>query len=258
MDGQPFMNSHPAEMSLLMQAGYLPPTDQYSTFLHLFPGNNAHAPWGTAGRFRVEVYVFVNGKEAGRIESGECDEKGNLRVEISPAVAGSEAAKGMFIVHYHHAKDIPVEVYAFHVHKATGTYVSCNITPFIGDKLFPEVHGNQMENTVFWPGIIADEENDPVAVVVNPYDETMGFQIHLIAPEGIAARSDLLRLKAKSAEEIPLCRIFDGLAGEIRKRNGKYSYCVSSQYKTLAYFMLRNRTHDVIAMMDHLHTFCLA
>ena len=32
-----------------------------------------------------DVTVFVGGKEAGRVRSPVCDEKGNLRVEVKPA-----------------------------------------------------------------------------------------------------------------------------------------------------------------------------
>lgn len=259
MDSQPSLDLDPAATSILFLGGHLPPTDQYATFIHLFPGNNAHAPWGTRGRFRFEATIFVEGKEVGKVRSPVCDESGNIRVELNAAAeSGGGPVKGMFLVEYHHAKEIPVEVYAFHIHKATGTYVSCNITPFIGDKLFPEVHSSQMENSVFWPGIVADEDNEPMAVVVNPYDVSMGFQIHLVAPSGPAARTGTLRLKGKTSEEFPLCRLFEDFERDIRRRNGEYSFCVSSQYKLIAYFMLRNRTHKVIAMMDHLHNFCLA
>lgn len=258
MDRQPSLIPDPARMSLMMQAGFLPPTDKYSTFIHLFPGNNAHKPWGETGHFYIEAVVYVNGKETGRVKSEVCDEKGNLRVELNQVTeVGGKPAKGMFIVHYHHDKDIPIEVYAFHVHKETGTYVSCNVTPYIGDKLFPDVHTTQMENTLFWPGVIADEDNDPVAVVVNPYDDSMGLQIHLISPVGAIVRSNMLRVRAKGCEEFPLCQLFEDQAADMRKHNGKYSYCVSSQYKLITYFLLRNRTHKVISLMDHLHNFCL-
>ncbi|MDB5104284.1 MAG: hypothetical protein JWP91_1973 [Fibrobacteres bacterium] len=259
MDGKPPMIPDPESMSMVMLGGYLPPTDQYSTFIHLFPGNNAHAPWGTSGHFHFEVTVYVGGKETGRIASPICDEKGNIRVELNPAAEGpGKAVKGMFVVHSHHAREIPVEVYAFHIHKATGTYVSCNITPFIGDQLYPAVHSDQMENTLFWPGIIADQDNDPYSILVNPYDVAMGYQIHLITPEGETVHGESLKLRPKQSIEHSICGMFERYEADIRKRNGRYSFCVSSQYKLVTYFMLKNKPHQVIAMMDHLHNFCLA
>ena len=258
MDSQSPVIPDPASMSLLMLAGHLPPTDQYSTFIHLFPGNNAHPPWGTKGFFQFGITAYVGGRETGRIESGVCDENGNMKVEINPAAETGAPAQGMYIVECHHAKEIPVEVYGFHVHKATGTYVSCNISPFIGDKLYPEVHTNQLENTLFWPGIIADEDNEPYSVVVNPYDAVMGFQIHLMTGSGVVARTETLRLKAKTSQEFSLCRLFEDFERDIRKHNGMFSYCISSQYKLVTYFMLRNKIHKVMSMMDHLHNFCLS
>lgn len=246
-------------MSILMQAGFLPSTEEYATVIRHYPGNNAHPPWGTSGRFRFNVTIFENGQAVSAGATAECDEKGFLSMDIGEvAERCGHAVRGMFIVEYHHAKDIPVELYAFHIHKRTGTYVACNITAFIGDRLYPTAHSDQMENTLFWPGLVADTDNDPYVVVLNPYDAKMGFQMHLIGADGSRASTGMLHLKPKLAGEYRLADSFEGLEKEIRGANGRLSVCVSSQYKLLAYVMFKSRVSNVMSMMDHLHTFCLA
>jgi hypothetical protein len=249
----------PAEgMSIMLLAGFLPMTGEYSTFLRLYPGNNAHAPWGTHGTFYFSVKVYEDGKQISSGESTTCDEKGWLHMDLSEVAEKSgHPVRGMFIMDFHHAKDIPVEVYAFHVHKLTGTYIACNVTPFIGDELYPAVHSNQMENTLFWPGMIAGTDNEVHIVVLNPFDLKMGFQIHLIEEGGVRMRTGMMHLKPKQVGEFPLFSLFNNREDEIMALNGRLSICVSSQYKLVAYIMFKSRGQKVMSMVDHLHTFCL-
>jgi hypothetical protein len=259
MDGKPPLNPADDGTSVLVQAGFLPATDEYSTFIRHFPGINAHAPWGTRGNFHFEVKVYENGLHVASGRSGDADEKGELHMDLGEvAERCGRPVKGMFVVEYHHAKDIPVELYAFHVHKATGTYVSCNITSFIGDKLYPTAHSDQMENTLFWPGMITGTDNETHLVVVNPYDVKMGIQAHLIGPGPARASTGIVHVKPMRAEEFPLTGLFpEGDAGPA-DREGRVSICVSSQYKLVAYVMFKSKARQVISMVDHLHNFCLA
>ncbi|MEO6096907.1 MAG: hypothetical protein ABIW76_15020 [Fibrobacteria bacterium] len=244
--------------SVLMQAGYLPDTSEYTTTIRHFPGTNAHLPWGTHGRFSFEVEVFENGVKIGSDRTPECDESGSLEMDIGAlAERCGRPVNGMYVVKYRHAKEIPVEVYAFHVHKASGTYVSCNIIPFIGDQLYPTVHTDQMENTLFWPGLIPETDSESHLVVVNPYDENMGFQVHAMGAAGVLARTAVLHIKPFRAATFPLPELFFECEAEIRAAKGKVSFCVSSQYKLIAYMMFKSRG-QVMSMMDHLHNFCLA
>lgn len=259
MERQPPLGAPEEGMSVLMQAGYLPSTEEYSTVIRHYPGNNAHPPWGTAGRFRFGITIFENGEPVSSGATAECDEKGFLYMDVGEvAERCGHAVKGMFIVEYHHAKDIPVELYAFHIHKPSGTYVACNISAFIGDRLYPSSHSDQMENTLFWPGMVADTDNEPYVVVVNPYDARMGFQVHLIGAKGSRTSTGMLHLKPKLAGEYRVAELFEGVEEEIRGSNGRLSICVSSQYKLVAYVMFKTRVSQVMSMMDHLHTFCLA
>jgi hypothetical protein len=54
-----------------------------------------------------------------------------------------------------------------------------------------------------------------------------------------------------------LLALFADRQEEIQAAKGKVSFCVSSQYKLVAYMMFKSRG-EVMSMMDHLHTFCLA
>jgi hypothetical protein len=259
MELKPPVNAPGEGMSLLMQAGFLPDTAEYETVIRHFPGINVHPPWGTRGNFYFEVDVYEDGVRIASDRTETCDETGMLEMDIAALAesCGHPVGKGMFVVKYHHSKEIPVEVYAFHVHKATGTYVSCNITPFIGDKLYPTTHTDQMENTLFWAGLVPDTDSESHIVVVNPYDVTMGFQIHMIGGEGIIARTGMRHLKPFRAAAFPVLELFGDKEEEIRTARGRVSFCVSSQYKLVAYVMFKSRG-AVMSMMDHLHTFCLA
>jgi hypothetical protein len=244
--------------TVLMQAGYLPDTSEYSTVIRHFPGINAHAPWGTHGTFHFEVDIYVDGEKVASDRTEECDENGSLEMDIGAlAERCGRAVQGMYVVRYHHAKDIPVELYAFHIHKASGTYVSCNITPFIGDLLYPTAHSDQMENTLFWPGMITGTDNETHIIVVNPYDEKMGFQAHAIGAGGAFARTAMLHIRPRRATAFPIAELFAGHEEEMEAAKGRLSFCVASQYKLVAYVMFKSRGR-VMSMMDHLHTFCLA
>ena len=260
MDSQPSINvPDEANLNTVLLAGYLPSTKEYSTEIRQYPGNNAHAPWGSHGIFNFEIKFYENGLQVASAHSPTCDEKGFLHMDLG-AVAEQcgHPMKGMFVIEFHHTKDIPVELYAFHIHKSTGTYVSCNVSPFIGDILYPTVHSDQMENTIFWPGLVAGTDNETHIVVVNPYDVSMGFQVHLIGDGGVRERTKIQHLKAKYGEEFPLAGFFPDLEEKIRATNGKLALCISAQYKLVAYVMFKNRGSQIMSMVDHLHTFCLA
>jgi hypothetical protein len=70
------------------------------------------------------------------------------------------------LVDYHHAPEVPVDLYVAHIHKSTGTYVAYPGAAFVGDQLFPEVHAQQLENTLFWPAITENEVSRTSIAVV--------------------------------------------------------------------------------------------
>lgn len=257
-DWKPSGGPDPDSMSVLMLAGYLPDTELYSTLINTFPGERAQAPWGLRGHFRISVEVFEDGESVGSLQSRMVDETGNIQVDLGEITARlGRPVRGLYIIRYEHAKDIPVSIYAFHVHKATGTYVSCNTTPFVGAKQVLTAHTEEMENALFWPGVVADDTCDSHIVLINPFSVVHGYQVHLIGPGGAKAVSPPIRLKPMTVGEFPLAGLFPDHVGDMQAGNGGHSICVASQYKLVTYFMVKNRRSGVMCMMDHLHTFCL-
>jgi len=244
--------------TVLLLAGYLPPTDRYSTIIDHFPGNNVYGHWGQGGLFYCTVEVFENGISIGKGESAVVDEKGTVHVDVGAiAERTGRAVEGYYVVEYHHAEGIPIELYAFHVHKETGTYVSCNVVSYLGDTIYLRAHTDEMENTQFWPGLILDEVSESRLLIINPYNVAMGFQAHLIASDGTVARSALTRLKRRSVAQYPVAGLFPGMEEAMRRNNAGYSLCVSSQYKLIAYMRVESLQGNIMSMMDHLHRFCL-
>jgi hypothetical protein len=248
----------PASMSVLNSAALLPSTAEYSTVLNLFPGNNAHAPWGTEGSFFVSITIYNDGKKIAKIHSPQCTEKGNIRLDFDE-LAGMLPCptKGMMTIEYHHAKDIPVELYTTHIHRETGAYFATNAIAYMGDQLYPTVHTTQLENTLFWPGLVCNEETETQILVINPYKLTFGFQIHLFLGDGSREQSEVLRLQPFSSETYAVEDLFKGSISRLREFTGRNSICVASQYKQISYVMFNDRKTGIITTVDHLHNYCL-
>ncbi len=259
MERQPPLTVTEEGMSVIMQAAFLPSTDQYSTVIRHFPGNNAHAPWGLHGSFFFEVKIFENGKLVGTGRSAVCDETGSLEMNVGEvAERCGHAVKGMFVVEYHHAKDIPIELYVFYIHKSSGTYLACNAGMFAGDMLYPRVHTEQMENTLFWPGMLTNTENEMRLLIINPYHVKMGFQIHVFGKGEVLDRSKMIHLMPKHAQDFPVFNPYNNSEHDITDVSEDISFCVSSQYKLVAYVMFKSRKSQIMTMLDHMHNFCLA
>jgi hypothetical protein len=244
-------------MSQLKLACLVLPVDQYATVLNLFPGNNAHPPWGTHGSFFFSAMLYVQGHPAGRLHSPCVSERGNIRVnfdeltELLPAPAQS-----LGVVELNHARNIPIEVYLSHIHRQTGVYVAYPAMAFVGDQLYPTVHTQQLENTLFWPGLMTTEHTESCVAVLNPYEVTMGFQVHLLRGDGQRNQSQLLRLKPFETAMLAVEELFPGTT-ESGANEEKTSVCVAAQYKLIAYMVLRDRATGIITTIDHLHTYCL-
>ena len=164
---------------------------------------------------------------------------------------------GMMIIEYFHAKDIPVEVYTNHVHRETSSYFATNAIAFTGDQLYPDVHTTQLENTLFWPGVLCNEDVDTRVVVINPYKLTFSFQIHLILGDGNRKQTTVLKLAPYTSGIYSLEELFSDEIEDLFDFTGKNSICVASQYKQVSYAMIRDRRTGIVTTMDHLHNYCL-
>jgi hypothetical protein len=243
--------------SQLKLACLILPANQYATVLNLFPGNNAHPPWGAQGSFFFSATIYIQGHPTGRLHSPCVSESGNIRVnfdELTDLLPVS--AQSLGIVELHHAHDIPVEVYLSHIHRHTGVYVAYPATAFVGDQLAPTVHTQQLENTLFWPGLMTTEYTESCVTVLNPFEVPMGFQVHLLRGDGQRNQSQPLRLKPFETVLLALEELFPG-AVKPGAAEENISLCVAAQYKLIAYMVMRDRATGVISTIDHLHTYCL-
>jgi hypothetical protein len=257
MEHQPPLKFNPERISVLNTAAFLPPSKDYSTVINLFPGNNAHEPWGKEGTFFVSLNLYQKGKLVSKIHTPSCTEKGNIRLHLDEFMDLNEEDNGVMIMEYHHAKDIPVEAYTNYIHRKTSSYFSTNAIAFIGDKLYPQVHDTQLENTLFWPGILCNESVETRMVVINPYTLTFSFQIHLFLEDGTRKQTSVLSLKAHTSGTYSLEELFPDDAIRLRDFDQKNSICIASQYKQISYAMIQDRETGIITTMDHLHNYCL-
>jgi hypothetical protein len=157
------------------------------------------------------------------------------------------------VVDFHHAKEIPVELYLSHIHRKTGAYIAYPGIGFLGDQLYPEVHAQQLENTLFWPAISEDVVSQTSLALLNPYKVSFAYQVSLFEQGLLIAQTDTMRLPP-----LRVVRHFTAdLFPEIVLTNRQISLCVAAQYKLVAYVIISNRDSGIISTIDHLHAYCL-
>jgi hypothetical protein len=248
----------PSKVSPLFTATMLPSTRDYSTALNLFPGNNAHEPWGKQGTFFASVLIYSKGRLITKIHTPHCTEKGNIRISIDEFIDRDACPEGgVMILEYHHANEIPVEAYSNHVHRETGSYYATNVIAFIGDQLAPVVHATQLENTLFWPGIICNDQVQTKVAVVNPYRQIFAFQVHLYLENGQRCQTEVLKLKPFAHHVYSVEDLFPEQIDALHELTGRNSLCIASQYKQISYGMLCDRKTGIVTTMDHFHNYCL-
>jgi hypothetical protein len=248
----------PKTVSPLFTCTMLPSNREYSTVINLFPGNNAHEPWGKHGTFFASILIYDQGKLAAKIHTPHCTEKGNIRIALDEFIDRDVCQEGgVMILEYYHANEIPVEAYSNHIHRETGSYYATNVMAFIGDQLYPVVHVTQLENTLFWPGVICNEQVVTKLAVVNPYKQVFAFQVHLYLENGKRCQTEVLKLQPYEHRVYPVEELFHGEINELHALTGRNSLCVASQYKQITYGMLCDRKTGIVTTMDHLHNYCL-
>lgn len=247
----------PDSMSKLLIAGWLPPTDEYQTTLTHFPGNNVHPPYPTHGYFFATMSVYREDKLVAQLHSPGCDETGSVRFDLDVAVGLLPPFSGMMLVEDHHTKGIPLEVYTAHVHRKTGSYFACNITPVVGSDIYPNFRATHMENVLFMPGLAFRPEIETSIVLLNPFKVKFSYQLHLIFGDATQQQSEALELKPMSLRCYPLETIFPRCSEKSARFEGRTSLCVTSQYKQISYLMQRDRETGIVTTLDHLHAYVL-
>lgn len=258
MDSQPPLAWDPQIMSMLRFASYLLPTDQYSTVMVNFPGTNCIPHFQSHGDFYHSFQFWVEGKKVADLHGPHCTDQGMVELHFDDVLKGvGEGLSGVVITEFYHSSKVPAEIYFAHFHKKTGQYLSYPGLPFQGDELYPEVHANQLENTLFWPGLTTNKNIGFSVMVLNPYNLAFSYQISLYRPNGERVQSEVLKLKRRRAKIHALEDLFPEYVEEVRANQGRSALCVAAQYKIVVYGLIRDVRSGVITAVDHFHNYCL-
>ncbi|OAI57036.1 hypothetical protein AYO49_03005 [Verrucomicrobiaceae bacterium SCGC AG-212-N21] len=244
-----------AEPSNRVHYGCLVPSSaDYFTQLVLFPGNNAHKPWGENGNFTLQGHIYVRGKEIAAVAPQSCSEQGHLKLDFeTPLKAAGKDVEGLCLLSLDSVGGIPVEIYLSHIHRKTGVYFAYPALMYMGDTLYPRFHVAQLENSMFWPGFPSQEDTEFRLAVLNPYKVPMSVDISLWHNAegrhsvGIKRISPHDHLFLSLDEIMPESWRQDG--------DGAASLGVTAQFKLLAYMMTVNRRTGIISSADHLHPY---
>lgn len=234
------------------------PSKEYTTSIVNFPGNNCIPEWGTRGNFIASFNAWVDGKELGSVHTPQINESGSLEFDLDDIISSANQTKpGLVLIQYWHAATIPVEIYASHVHRKTGAYVAYPGLMYIGDKIYVNVHSEQLENSLFWPGVMIDEKTTLSLAILNPYKSSFGYQISLFLPDGSRIQTGVDRLKPLSSKILAVEELFPNHIQQIIDARGTASICITAQYKLLAYGIVTNRASGIITTLDHLHLYTM-
>ena len=251
---------NPESLGKILCVGWLPHTGDYATVINHFPSDNIHPPWvplGTKGRFFATVCLYDEGKLVTKLHSACCDETGCLRFDLDDALKLLPPFSGMLVIEYHHEKKIPIELYTAHIHRQTGSYFACAINTFVGNDLYPSFRASHMDNVMFFPGLVFDEQTETSFIMVNPFHLKFPFQIHLIFGDGTKQQSEVLELKPMHLQTYQLEELFPGCRERSAAFGGRTSLCVTSQYKQAGYLVLRDRETGIVTTLDHLHNYVI-
>lgn len=248
----------PSTMSLLKFAAYILPLDRFATQLTAFPGTNCFEPYGTKGQFFIDLTFYSAGKEVEKFQTDLCDEKGYLEAVFESFIGRHSLGDDAIVIcDYHHTKTIPVELYLSTIHRASGVYHAYPALSYAGDKLYDDVHATQLENTLFWPGIVAIENAGTSLIVVNPYKVSLSYQVSLFMPNTERVQTKVIRVKPFSGRVHDVEELFPEHYHSIISAEGQCSLCVAAQHKVICYAMIKERRHGIITTIDHLHNYQL-
>lgn len=240
-------------LSTLRFAGLFLPSGQYTTNILQFPATNCVGRFGRHGRFYIDFTVFQDGKKRFTAHSYEVDADGSIQMDFGWSNRFLSDDDGLMVVDYHHSPEIPVEMYLAHTHRKTGTYVAYPGIAFIGDQLFPEVHSQQLENTLFWPAISENEVTRTSIAIANPYKVSFAYQVSLFTRGKLLAQTETKRIAPLRVVRHFMDKIFP----DVTIADGEVSLCIGAQYKLVAYVLISNRSQGIVSTIDHLHAYCL-
>jgi hypothetical protein len=245
-------------LAVLDFAAFLLPRRDYSTIMTVFPGALALDNWSHHGDFFISFDVYGEGKKLGQIHTKHCDENGYLQIDFQELTRLYDPnLTGLLIGHYHHHQRVPIEMYFSHIHLKSGTYLAYPASVFIGNKLFAHVYAEQLDNTLFWPGVSVHENFETGIMIANPFQVPLSFQMSLFVSGSERLQSKIFKVRPYRFETYLLEDVFPGSSEIIKQNQGKCGICVAAQYKVVAYVVIRHRESGAYTTMDHLHTYGL-
>jgi len=258
MGSQPLVTYDSSEMAMYNLASFVLPTDEYSTVITNFPGAMAHKPWGEHGTFFMSCTFYQGGKKVADIHSDCCNEEGFIHLNFDDVAAClDKKLDGIMVTQFLHTKTISPNLYLAHIHKKTGAYVAYPSAGFAGEQLHPNTHARELENTLFWPGLVSNNVTETKVVIINPYKVSFGYQLSLFLNDTHRVQTTSHKIKPFTATIHSIDETFPDYADQIAASGGDCSLCVAGQYKVVAYMMFQNRKSNIITTIDHLHRYCL-
>lgn len=262
MDIQPSVESNlpydPNSISRLDFAVVCMPHTEFATHMTIYPGTQTWPPFGDKGHFFLSLGLHRGGKKLGEYHTQCVDEMGIIEIDIADLLKTYNAGDDSIImVEYHHAKDVPVELYFSHTHLASKAYVSYPGLAFMGDDIFINVHAEQLENTIFWPGLMLQEGFGASAVVVNPFKLPLHYQLSLYMPDGERLQSKVFKARPFRYQRHNIEELFPEAIEVIKADGGRCSLCIAAQYKLVAYYMISDKKSGAITTLDHFHSYCM-
>lgn len=236
-------------------ASVLPPHREYVSEAIIFPGTNAREPWRTEGTFRFVCRVMSAGREIAHTEPQTCDEKGHVIVNLDACMKSvNEPGPSFAIMEVDSSSEIPVAFYFAHIHRKTGLYYPSPALMFMGDVIYPQLHTDQLENTLFWPGLPQTSNTEFRLAIINPYEVPMSVEATAWHNVHGHCTSGVRRISARECLQLSLD---EWTPGSWREDGGPASVCVAAQFKLVACMVMVNRTSGIVTSTDHLHTYQL-
>lgn len=238
-----------------LYAGIVPPHRDYATEALIFPGTNAREPWAKAADFRFTCRIMSAGREVARTDTVTCDEKGHVMVSLENCMKSlEEDALRFSIMEVESSDDVPLGYYYAHIHRKTGLYFPSPALMFMGDVIYPDAHTEQLENTLFWPGLPSASNTEFRLLLINPYEIPMSIEATAWHSSHGHCSSGVKRVSASSCLSVSLD---DWIPPSWRKDDGPSSVCVTAQFKLVAMMLMVNRSSGIFTSADHLHAYQL-
>jgi hypothetical protein len=261
MDGQPSVSTRPYDAATIAPFEYvsfLLPSRDYTTVVTNFPGVNCYTRWESKGDFFMSMRLYQAGQKVAELHSVHVNQDGCININLDQLTRFYDAdLNGLVLTTYYKTKTIPVELYIAHTHKATGAYIAYPAANYMGDIIYTGVHAEQLENTLFWPGLVTAPHAQASVVVMNPYKLAFSYQVSLYLPDTQRVQTEVFKIKPYSVRNQSLEELFPDVYPTLLDSPGQCSLCVAAQYKVLSFMMIKDRASGIMTTIDHLHSYCL-